>query len=149
MCPNISLDETVFTHIAAVGNNHFVHCDITGRGRQASTSMFCQCFILIFKQAGNILSKWKCLSMSFNKYTTHVLWLLTLYQRLTFSRMSTPQCHEINVMTFDAECHEICFLGRKTNVMALMSWDFENVMRFIFSGTGARFQWNGQKELLD
>ena len=73
MYPNISLDETVFTHIAAVGNNHFVHCDVTGRGRQASTSMFCECFILIFKQARNILSKWKCLSMSFNKYTTHVV----------------------------------------------------------------------------
>ena len=52
--------------------------------------------------------------------------------------MSTPQCHEINVMTFDAECHEICFVGRKTNVMTLMSWDLENVMRFIFSGTGPR-----------
>ena len=50
--------------------------------------------------------------------------------------MSTPQCHEINVMTFDAECHEICFVGWKTNVMTLMSWDLENVMRFIFSGTG-------------
>ena len=50
--------------------------------------------------------------------------------------MSTPQCHEINVMTFDAECREICFVGRKTNVMTLMSWDLENVMRFIFSGTG-------------
>ena len=53
--------------------------------------------------------------------------------------MSTPQCHEINVMTFDAECHEICFVGRKTNVMTLMSWDLENVMRFIFSGTGQVF----------
>ena len=52
--------------------------------------------------------------------------------------MSTPQCHEINVMTFDAECHEICFVGRKTNVMTLMSWDLENVMTFIFRGTGAR-----------
>ena len=66
---------------------------------------------------------------------------LHLYQMLTFSRMSTPQCHEINVMTFDAECHEICFVGRKTNVMTLMSWYLENVMRFIFSGTGAR-SWN-------
>ena len=28
-------------------------------------------------------------------------------------------------MTFDAECHEICFVGRKTNVMTLMSWDLE------------------------
>ena len=63
---------------------------------------------------------------------------LHLYQKLTFIRMSTPQCHEINVMTFDAECHEICFVGRKTNVMTLMSWDLENVMRFIFSGTGPR-----------
>ena len=61
---------------------------------------------------------------------------LHLYQKLTFIRMSTPQCHEINVMTFDAECHGICFVGRKTNVMTLMSWDLENVMRFIFSGTG-------------
>ena len=61
---------------------------------------------------------------------------LHLYQKLTFIRMSTPQCHEINVMTFDAECHEICIVGRKTNVMTLMSWDLENVMRFIFSGTG-------------
>ena len=39
-------------------------------------------------------------------------------------------------MTFDAECREICFVRRKTSVMTLMSWDFENVMRFIFSGTG-------------
>ena len=140
MYPNVSLDKTVFTHIAAVGNNHFVHCDVTGQGRQASTSMFCECFILIFKQARNILSKWKCLSMSFNKYTTIyiVITYLHLYQKLTFirNRMSTPQCHEINVMTFDAECHEICFVGRKTNVITLMSWDLENVMRFIFSGTG-------------
>ena len=63
---------------------------------------------------------------------------LHLHQKLTFSRMSMPQCHEINVMTFDAECHEICFVGRKTNVMTLMSWDLENIMRFIFSGMGAR-----------
>ena len=62
---------------------------------------------------------------------------LLLYQKLTFSRMSTPQCHEINVMTFDTECHEICFVGRKTNVMTLLSWDLRNVTRFIFSGTGA------------
>ena len=62
---------------------------------------------------------------------------LHLNQKLTFSRMSTPQCHEINVMTFDAECHEICFVGWKTNVKTLMSWDLENVMRFIFSGTGS------------
>ena len=62
---------------------------------------------------------------------------LHLYQKLTFSRMSTPQCYEINVMTFDTECHEICFVGWKTNVMTLMSWHLENVMRFIFSGTGA------------
>ena len=61
---------------------------------------------------------------------------LHLYQKLTFIRMSPPQCHEIDVMTFDAECHEICFVGRKTNVMTLMSWDLENVMRFIFSWTG-------------
>ena len=60
------------------------------------------------------------------------------HQKLTFNRMSTPQCHEINVMTFDTECHEICFVGRKTNVMTLMSWDLENVMRFSFSGTGPR-----------
>ena len=51
--------------------------------------------------------------------------------------MSTRQCHEINVMIFDAECHEIYIVGRKPNVMTLMSWDLENVMTFIFSGTGA------------
>ena len=71
-------------------------------------------------------------------YACIVIIYLHLYQKLTFSRMSTPQCHEINVMTFDAECHEICFVGRKTNVMTLKSWDLENVMRFIFSGTGPR-----------
>ena len=59
------------------------------------------------------------------------------HQKLTFRRMSTPQCHEINVMTFDTECHEICFVGRKTNVMTLKSCDLENVMTFIFSGTGS------------
>ena len=58
------------------------------------------------------------------------------HQKLTFSGMWTPQCHEINVMTFGTECHEIRFLGRKTNVMTLMSWDLEYVMTFIFSGTG-------------
>ena len=140
MYPNVSLDETVFTHNAVVGNNHFVHCDVTGRSRQVSTSVFCECFILIFKQARNISIKCKCLSMAFNKYTTHVLWLFSFIftcQKLTSIRISTPQCHEINVMPFDAECHEICFVGRKTNVMTLMSWDLENVMRFIFSGTGA------------
>ena len=52
-------------------------------------------------------------------------------------------------MTFDAECHEICFVGWKTNVMILISWDLENVMRFILSGTGARWNkyWNIRKEL--
>ena len=40
-------------------------------------------------------------------------------------------------MTFGTECHEIRFVGRKTNVMTLMSWELENVMTFIFSGTGA------------
>ena len=62
---------------------------------------------------------------------------LNLHQKSTFSRMSTPQCHEINVMTFDAKCHDICFVGRKTNVMTLTSWDLENVMRFIFSVMGS------------
>ena len=70
---------------------------------------------------------------------------LHLHQKLTFNRMSTPQCHEINVMTFDAECHEICFVGRKTNVMTLMSWDLENVMTFIFSGTGPRSRAPGKQ----
>ena len=99
------------------------------------------CFTLIFKQARNISIEWICLSMQFNKYTTEyaciVIIFLHLHQKLTFNRMSTPQCHEINVMTFDAECHEICFVGWKTNVMTLMSWDLENVMTIIFSGTGA------------
>ena len=70
-------------------------------------------------------------------YACIVIIFLYLHQKLTFNRMSTPQCHEINVMTFDAECHEIWLVGRKTNVMTLMSWDLENVMSFIFSGTGA------------
>ena len=73
MYPNVSLDETVFTHIAAVGNNHIVYCDVTGQSRQVSTSMVFECFILIFKQARNILIEWKCLSMQFNKYTMHAL----------------------------------------------------------------------------
>ena len=143
MYPNISLDETVFTIIAVVGNNHFVHCDVAGRSRQVSTSMFCECFILIFKQAWNISIKWKCLSISFNKCTTHILGLFSFI--FTKSRMSTPQCHEINVMKFDAKCHEICFVGRKTNVMTLRSWDLENVMRLIFSGMGARFGQNDRR----
>ena len=50
MYPNISFDETVFTHIAAVGNNHLVRCDVTGRSRQVSTSMFFGCLILIFEK---------------------------------------------------------------------------------------------------
>ena len=70
-------------------------------------------------------------------YTCIVIIFLHLHQKLTFSGMSTPQCHEINVMTFGTECHEIRFVGRKTDVMTLMSWDLENVMTFIFSGTGA------------
>ena len=118
----------------------FVHCDVTGRSPQVSTSMFCECFILIFKQAWNISIKWKCLSMSFNKCTTHVLGLFSFI--FTKSRMSTPQCHEIHVMTFDAKCHEICFVGRETNVLTLRSWDLENVMRLIFSWMGARFGQN-------
>ena len=32
---------------------------------------------LIFKQPRIISIKWKCLSMPFNKYTTHVLWLFS------------------------------------------------------------------------
>ena len=71
-------------------------------------------------------------------YACIVIIFLHIHQKLTFSKMSTPLCHEINVMTFDTECHEICFVGRKTNVMTLMSWDLDNVMTFIFSGTGAR-----------
>ena len=70
-------------------------------------------------------------------YACIVIIFLNLHQKSTFSRMSTPQCHEINVMTFDTECHEICFVGRKTNVTTLMSWDLENVMRFIFIWTGS------------
>ena len=50
--------------------------------------------------------------------------------------MSTPQYHEINAMAFDTEYHEICFVARKTFVMTSMSWDFENVMGFIFSWEG-------------
>ena len=73
MYPNVSLDETVFTHIAAVGNNRFVHCDVTGWSRHVSTSMFFGCFTLVFKQARNISIEWICLSMQFNKYTMHVL----------------------------------------------------------------------------
>ena len=116
-----------------------VHCDVTDRSRQVSTMMFSECFILICKQARNNLIKWKCLSMPFNKYTTSALWLFSYIFTRSFSRMSTPRCHEINVMTFDAECHEICIAGnrRNTNVMTLMSWDLENVTIFLFSGTGA------------
>ena len=44
---------------------------------------------------------------------------------------STFQCHEINVITFDAECHKICFVGRKMNQSH--DWDLENITRFIFS----------------
>ena len=140
---NVSLDEAVFTHIAAVGNKHFVHCDVTGRSRQVSTSMFLEGFILIFKQTRNI-------SIKRNVYLCHLTNILRVYcdnipqssPKVSFIRMSTPQCHEINVMTFDAECHEICFVGRKTNVMTFMSWDLENVMRFILSRTGAR-KWLG------
>ena len=133
MHPNVSLDETVFTCSAVVGNYHFVHCDVTDRSRQVSTSMFYEYFILIFKQARNVLIKWKCLCHLTNILRMYCDYFLHLYQKLT------PQCHEINVMTFDAECHEICFVGRKTNVMTLMSWDLENVMRFIFSVTGSWF----------
>ena len=141
MYPSVLLKETVFTHISTVGNHQFVHCDVTGRSRKVSTLMFFECFILIFKQARSILIKPKSLSMPFNKYTTHVFIFISLHhhQKLTLSTMSTPQYHEINVMTFDAECHKICFVGRKTNGMTLMFWDLENVTRFIFSRAGARF----------
>ena len=109
MYPNVSLDETVFTHIAAVGKNHFVYCDVTGRSRQVSTSMFFGCLILIFKQIRNISIKRKCLSMTFNKYTTHVLWLFSLI--LTKSQLLE-------------EC-------QRSNVMRLMSWHLtQNLMRF-------------------
>ena len=54
-------------------------------------------------------------------YTCIVIIFLHLHQKLTFTRMSTPQCHEINVMTFDAKCHEISYVGRETNDMNLMS----------------------------
>ena len=52
-----------FTHIAAVGNNHFVHCDVTGRSRHVSTSMFFRCLILTFKQTRSISIKWICPSI--------------------------------------------------------------------------------------
>ena len=109
MYPNVSLDETVFIHIAVVGNNHFVHCHVTGRRRQVSTAMFCESFILIFQQVGNILNKWKCLSMSVNKYITHVLWLFSFI---------------FNKSKLLVEC-------QRPNVMRLMSWHLtQNVMRF-------------------
>ena len=45
-----------------------------------------------------------------------------------------PQYHEINVMTFD----EICFVGWKTNLMALITLsDLVNVMRFFFCKKGS------------
>ena len=97
------------THIAAVGNNHFVHCDVTGRSRQVSTSMFFECLILIFQQTRNISIKRKCLSMPFKKYTMHVLWLFSLI--FTKSQLLV-------------EC-------QRPNVMRLMSWHLtQNVMRF-------------------
>ena len=44
-----------------------------------------------------------CLSVPLNKYTTHVLWLFCfILTKIELLIMSTPKCHEINVMTFDA-----------------------------------------------
>ena len=43
-------------------------------------------------------------------------------------------------MTF--ECHEISFVGQKTNVLTSMPWDLDNDMRFIFSGTGISRDWH-------
>ena len=54
-------------------------------------------------------------------YTWFVIIFPHLHQKLTFSSMSTPQCHKLNLMTFDVKCHEICFVGRKNNVVNLMS----------------------------
>ena len=65
---------------------------------------------------------------------------LNLHQKLTFDRMSTPQYRNINVMTSTQNIKRFA-LGRKTDVMTLILWDLENVMRFIFSGTGPRDCW--------
>ena len=118
--------------------------------RHRSTSMFFECFILIFKQATTF-------RLNGYVYLCHLTNILCMYcdyfssssPKINFNIKSTPYCHEINVMAFDAECHEICFVGWKTNVMILISWDLENVMRFILSGTGARWNkyWNIRKEL--
>ena len=133
------LDETVFTQIAAVGNKHTVHCDVTVRSWQVSTSM-------VSSASYQFSSKLETFRLNWNVYLNHSTNELCIYcdyfpsssPKVNFRRMSTPQCHKINVVTFDAECHEICFVGRKTNVMTLMSWDLENVMTFISTGTGAR-----------
>ena len=46
-------------------------------------------------------------------YACIVIIFLHLHQKLTFNRMSTPPCHEINVMTFDAEYHEFALWNGK------------------------------------
>ena len=89
--------------------------------------------VLIFslcKQARNILSKNIFLSIPFNKYTTHVLWLFCLiFTKIELLvECQRPNVMRINVMLFKAQCHEIWFVGRKTNVMT-----------FIGVGKGDRF----------
>ena len=60
--PNVSLDVTLFTHVAAVGNDDY---DVTlGRHKSKSTRFHIDVyegFILIFKQARTISIKYICL----------------------------------------------------------------------------------------
>ena len=81
----------------------------------ATVSYWCSSKLAIFRLKENVY-----LCHLTNILRMYCDYFLHLYQKSTFSKMSTPQCREINVMTFDAECHEICFVGRKTNVMTLM-----------------------------
>ena len=53
----------------------------------------------------------------------YLIAFVNLHQKLTFCRMSLPQCQDINVMTFDTKCHEICLMGWKTNAMTSILWD--------------------------
>ena len=108
---NFSLAEIVFTHVAAVGN--MVLCIVTSQ--------------LGIDMSPHPDIKIPCL---------HCDCFFNLHQKLTFSRILTSLCHEIDAMTFAAECHENYFVGPKTNIKAE---DLENAI-IIFSGTAARSQ---------
>ena len=91
------------------------------------------CLILIFKQVKTRLNP--IIMHIFPSWKKKCIYC-DLFSAAIVGTLSVTLCHEINVETFAAEYHEICFVEPTTILIILMSWDLKNVMRAIFSEMG-------------